>query len=130
LQPLFQKSFTFDMKAAREGRLRVSSLEREIEALDERRKESRTADQTSKNVSNSVEAEITRRRNELATVLQRPYRAAGFPELGAVSRWMVRTRYTLFGKWSLGPVAGRDEFGRDVLSRVFWGARISIIVGI
>jgi oligopeptide transport system permease protein len=43
---------------------------------------------------------------------------------------MVRARYQLFGEWSLAPVAGRDEFGRDLLSRVFWGARISIIVGI
>ena len=43
---------------------------------------------------------------------------------------MVRLRYRLFGEWSLGSVCGRDEFGRDILSRVFWGARISIIVGI
>jgi oligopeptide transport system permease protein len=43
---------------------------------------------------------------------------------------MVRARYQSFGEWSLAPVCGRDEFGRDMLSRVFWGARISIIVGI
>ena len=35
----------------------------------------------------------------------------------------------LFGGWTVGSIAGRDEFGRDVLSRVFWGA-ISIIVGL
>jgi oligopeptide transport system permease protein len=74
--------------------------------------------------------EIRRKRQELHNLLLRPYREAGYPDLGPVSRWMVRTRSRLFGEWSLGPVAGRDEFGRDVLSRVFWGARISIIVGV
>jgi oligopeptide transport system permease protein len=73
---------------------------------------------------------VRRKTNVLESILLRPYRDAGYPELGPISRGMVRTRYRLFGEWTLGPVAGRDEFGRDVLSRVFWGARISIIVGI
>ena len=69
-------------------------------------------------------------RRELENILLRPYREAGFPDVGLLSRWMIRVRYQLFGNWALGPIAGRDEFGRDVLARVFWGARISIIVGI
>jgi oligopeptide transport system permease protein len=43
---------------------------------------------------------------------------------------MVRMRYRLFGEWSLSSVCGRDELGRNLLSRLFWGARISLIVGL
>jgi oligopeptide transport system permease protein len=61
---------------------------------------------------------------------QRAYRDAGFPELGPLSRWMVRRRAAMFGPWSLASVCGRDELGRDLFARVFWGARISLIVGL
>ena len=36
----------------------------------------------------------------------------------------------MFGTWSIPSLCGTDNLGRDVLSRVFWGARVSIIVGI
>src|SRR5262245_41461949 len=65
-----------------------------------------------------------------ASDIQRPYRDAGFPQLSAMSRAMVQARLSIFGGWQLESICGRDELGRDVLSRVFWGARISLIVGI
>ena len=43
---------------------------------------------------------------------------------------MIRIAIASSAAGRIGSIAGRDEFGRDVLSRVFWGARISIIVGI
>jgi len=67
---------------------------------------------------------------EIQDTIQQPYRKLGFPQLGGLSRWMVRMRFTLFGNKSLNALCGRDLFGRDILARLFWGARISLIVGL
>jgi oligopeptide transport system permease protein len=73
---------------------------------------------------------LFRKYAEIEDTIQSPYTQAGFPELGPVSRWLVRQRYALFGDRQLNSLCGRDMLGRDVLSRIFWGARISLIVGL
>ncbi|MBC8355400.1 MAG: ABC transporter permease [Planctomycetes bacterium] len=49
---------------------------------------------------------------------------------GSIVRQLLRLRIMLFGDWCLPSLFGTDDLGRDVLSRVFWGARVSLIVGI
>jgi oligopeptide transport system permease protein len=53
-----------------------------------------------------------------------------FGDLNIVNRWLIEARAKLFGSWSINSLCGRDELGRDLLSRLFWGARISLAVGL
>ena len=129
--PLFRASFDLDWQAIQSTPGNMASVQRELQEAEEKLAEAkRAAGSPDDKAVQAAERLVRRKGNELDSILLRPYRDAGFPDLGPISRSMVRLRYRLFGEWSLGPVAGRDEFGRDVLARVFWGARISIIVGI
>jgi oligopeptide transport system permease protein len=49
---------------------------------------------------------------------------------GPLTFWLLEVRMALFGEWCIPSICGTDELGRDVLSRIFWGARVSLMVGI
>jgi oligopeptide transport system permease protein len=49
---------------------------------------------------------------------------------GPLTRQLLKVRLAVFGNWSVPSLFGTDELGRDVLARVFWGSRVSLIVGI
>ncbi len=51
-------------------------------------------------------------------------------ELGAIDSALVRARTALFGEWQSGPWLGTDAKGRDLLARIVWGSRTSILVAL
>ena len=47
-----------------------------------------------------------------------------------LTRLMIRVRLATFGDWCVPSICGTDSLGRDVLARILWGARVSLVVGI
>ncbi len=54
----------------------------------------------------------------------------GFGPLGPLGRGLLRLRLAVFGRWCIPSLCGTDNLGRDLLARLFWGARVSIIVAL
>ncbi len=121
--PLWLKTFDLDLEAIERTPREVAELEAQLPALE---RKLATAQPTSREAKNLVRQKYA----AIQDTIQLPYRKRGFSHLGWLSRKMVRMRVTLFGNLSLNSVCGRDVLGRDILSRLFWGARISLIVGL
>jgi len=50
----------------------------------------------------------------------------GYDQLDVFSQWLLRCRVHLFGSYAWNSWCGTDQLGRDLLSRICWGARLSI----
>ncbi|MEN1680477.1 MAG: ABC transporter permease [Planctomycetota bacterium] len=115
VSPLFVKTFDLDVEA-------IGSQSEELREL--------RAEVRSRRAAGAEIEEVLRLERQIEDITQRPYRNAGFPVLGPLSRGLVQARHAVFGSRSLNSVCGRDKLGRDILSRIFWGSRVSLIVGL
>lgn len=61
-------------------------------------------------------------------ILPAGHEKAGWSD--AFNRSLVYARAAVFGRWEANSWCGCDSLGRDLLARLFWGARISLIVGL
>ncbi|WP_218934839.1 ABC transporter permease [Rosistilla ulvae] len=51
-------------------------------------------------------------------------------QLDPLAWQLTRLRVAVFGDWALPSICGTDDLGRDMLARLFWGARVSLVVGV
>ncbi len=49
---------------------------------------------------------------------------------GFISQTMIKFRIFIFGDYCIPSICGTDKLGRDVLSRVCWGSRVSLACGL
>jgi oligopeptide transport system permease protein len=127
LSPVWLFDFKLDTEAIANTPAAVAKLETELVTLKKNFAVAKNGDEADYQIARRA---LRRKEAEIQDTIQAPYRRLGFPKLGAISRGMVRLRYAVFGERSLNSLCGRDVFGRDTLSRVFWGARISLLVGL
>ena len=117
--------FTSEQLAEMPGGSKVVSLDLtdKLRAIDEAEKVLREAsnEQERKEASEDLDAAQNAYDSTVRELWNNP---------GPLTRAMIRLRVAIFGDRCIVSLAGTDHLGRDVLARVFWGARVSLIVGL
>ena len=127
LPPHLSPERTFDTDKRRDAPQDVKyidlGLTPKLQAIDaaEEQLASATTEQSKKEASEQLEEAENAYRSTINQLWNNP---------GPLTRAMIRARVAIMGDFSLPSLFGTDHLGRDVLARVFWGARVSLIVGI
>ena len=69
------------------------------------------------------------RRIQQQAELEHPFRQL-WHNPNSLTTAMCHARVAIFGDWAVPSLFGTDSLGRDILARVFWGARVSLVVGL
>ncbi|MCO6458478.1 MAG: ABC transporter permease [Pirellulaceae bacterium] len=76
-------------------------------------------------------AELTELRKQLSAryAVEHPFQKL-WHKPDWLSRQLLTLRVALFGDWCIPSLCGTDQLGRDMLARICWGGRVSLVVGI
>ena len=105
LLPLLEESFSLNMEQVRATPTEVHSLRGELAQAESRLA---AAQEMSDEDRADLQEEVRRLNTAVEDTVQRPFRDAGYPDLGPLARQMVVWRQHLFRGWTVGPLCGRD----------------------
>lgn len=128
--PLFEKSFELKAETLAASAESLPEAKQQLREASEAFAAAKAAEPPEASALKSAKNAFQQAADRVDDLVNRAYRDTGFPDVGPVGRWMIRTRAAVFGEYSIGSICGRDKLGRDILSRIFWGARVSLIVGL
>ena len=120
--------YTKDPKTSQRMRL-THAIELHDKALDALRGQVEKLAAVS-NVSTGHAEQLEAARKELAAAQGAHPLERLWHHPGAITRGMMRLRLAVFGDWCIPSLCGTDDLGRDVLARIWWGSRVSLLVGI